>query len=365
MRPRVIGIALLALLLLASVLAWSPWRETSSSSNPVHVFDSSQLKSTVIVPTSYTRIPDGKSAIWCASFQIAWDRLKEHVTRGPIELTGAEALCARLNASSYDETRLGAESYYVNAGWVKDGIIQTIQRDMGQRFPHKTVGLLPQDAQLIAYAYLDVAIGFTRSFDDDTLKFRDSKNQTTSVRAFGIGNSQGGRVGPLRDQVEVLFLDDRDGVETYAIDPDRSSTPYQIVLAQVARRDSLSDAWATVQSSWSARKPTDYRSRPFGQSETFLVPVMNWDLRHHFAELEEKQFKNSGLRGMHISHALQAMRFKIDRTGARLASEAGVAAKSASRDFIFNRPYLLGIMPRGSMLPFFLMWIDNAELMVK
>ena len=41
--------------------------------------DSSELKQTAFVPTLDTPIPDGKSAVWCASFQLAWDKLKSDV----------------------------------------------------------------------------------------------------------------------------------------------------------------------------------------------------------------------------------------------------------------------------------------------
>src|SRR5438552_18000947 len=37
---------------------------------------STSLRQTAIVPTLDTPVPEGKSAVWCASFQLAWDRLK-------------------------------------------------------------------------------------------------------------------------------------------------------------------------------------------------------------------------------------------------------------------------------------------------
>ena len=41
--------------------------------------DSKSLKQSVIIPTLDTPIPEGKNVIWCASFQMAWDRLKNDV----------------------------------------------------------------------------------------------------------------------------------------------------------------------------------------------------------------------------------------------------------------------------------------------
>src|SRR5262245_8297100 len=49
------------------------------STAPPLYFDgnSDRLQQTIIVPTLDSPIPDGKSAIWCVSFQLAWNRLKE------------------------------------------------------------------------------------------------------------------------------------------------------------------------------------------------------------------------------------------------------------------------------------------------
>jgi hypothetical protein len=37
---------------------------------------SEELARTVVVPTLDTALPAGKSAIWCSSFQVAWNRLR-------------------------------------------------------------------------------------------------------------------------------------------------------------------------------------------------------------------------------------------------------------------------------------------------
>src|SRR5260221_11365204 len=65
-------------LLLAFLLVTSSGSEKSASPTPL-TFDGSStaLKATEVVPTLETPIPQGKSAIWCASFQSAWKALEE------------------------------------------------------------------------------------------------------------------------------------------------------------------------------------------------------------------------------------------------------------------------------------------------
>src|SRR4051794_29008496 len=60
---------------------------------PPKSFDgkSMDLAATVIVPTLDTPLPDGTNVIWCASFQAAWDRLKNDAAGEPLQLTTADA----------------------------------------------------------------------------------------------------------------------------------------------------------------------------------------------------------------------------------------------------------------------------------
>ncbi len=67
--------------------------------------------------------------------------------------------------------------------------------------------------------------------------------------------------------------------------------------------------------------------------------------------------------------AFQAIQFRLDRSGAAVASEARMVAKTAAvrwpRQFLFTRPFLILMQKRGAANPFFVMWVDNAELLCK
>ena len=62
----------------------------------------------------------------------------------------------------------------------------------------------------------------------------------------------------------------------------------------------------------------------FGIRDVLLVPNLNWEVRHHFSELEgsDKRLLNAGFSGYRIAKALQTIRFKLDRSGAELSSES-------------------------------------------
>jgi hypothetical protein len=102
-----------------------------------------------------------------------------------------------------------------------------------------------------------------------------------------------------------------------------------------------------------------------------MVPDVTCKLTHHFDELLRGDLANRGWQRYYISEAMQRIEFTLNRTGMTLRSEARIrpATRSASRlaqprDLHFGRPFLLCAKKREpNATPFFLMWVNNTELM--
>lgn len=374
------------LFVLALVLTGSFWiraaqRHGTPYVEPVRVFDgdSELLNESIVIPTLDTPLPAGKNVIWCASFELAWNRLKSDVVKGNVEVAGAEQVAARLNASVASESDLSPESCFATAGWAKDGIGERIRREFAARFPGEPLPEIDPQAVLVAYAYLKAAARFTIPFFDNPAEFAfvDGAGRRTAVSSFGIRIRLDDSVADdrVRKQVEVLYVkrsaspdDDAKGriVPTeFALDPCRTTSPYQIVFAVVPRQDTLAATLADVVSKiehWSPGHAVE-----FGALDVLLVPNMFWKITHHFRELEgrERKLLNPGFEGLWIETALQTIEFKLDRSGAELASESGVAIAAIPTHYVFDRPFLVYMKKRDAARPFFVMWVDNAELLCK
>jgi hypothetical protein len=327
---------------------------------------SDKLERTVIVPTLETKLPAGKSAIWCATLSLAWKQLEKDVAKEPLAVEGAEELANDL--SKTPDADLLPEHYYVAAGFHEDGIMDRIRRELPAKFPKAPLPpsrLAPRPAAALAYAYLETSIRFTYAFKDidKPLAFKDSKGRPSSVKAFGIreeDKDQGETT--YRSQVKVLF---RDGDE-FAIDLSHATRPYQIVLARIEKKATLKETleYTNVRI---AEAPAKKQNPSFGKGAILGVPNMDWAVEHHFKELEGKNLHNRALpAGSFIQEATQFMKFKIDRRGAAFSSGAWLGADwngSHPEDFRFDRPYLMVLKKRDAAHPFFVMWVDNAELM--
>jgi hypothetical protein len=336
---------------------------------------SDKLKQTVIVPTLDSPIPEGKSAIWCASFQLAWKRLKDDVTQGPVQLANAQPLADRLNRADLSEDDLDPSAVYAAAGLAKDGIGERIQTEMARRFPNVPKPELDvPPAGAVAYAYLAASAKYDYPFfeNDERFLFTDSTGKETAVGSFGIRKKDDYAYRRLRQQVQVLYCP-REAIMSgkeipeFVLDPCKTSQPNQIVLARVSRKATLAETLANVDQKIATQLPPDTIVSELHPRDTLLVPNIAWKISHRFKELEgkDKQILNPGLQGLYLDTASQTAQFRLDRSGAELAAESKVFVKPGVSFFHLNRPFLLYMKKRGGKHPFFVLWVDNAELLEK
>jgi len=334
----------------------------------------SGLKQTAVVATLDTPAPKGRNAIWCGSFQLAWNRLRAEVIGEPVRVRNAEDVAARLNAATFADADLPAGSFYAAAGKVSDGITQTIRSEMAKRFPGvdpPTFGDPGSDG-LVAYAYLKAAAKFTVPYFDRPGgdAFTDSTGRKTQVRTFGLFKT-GSEVeinDRLAEQIEVLYCkvdEETHRLREFALDLCRTSQPNQLIVACVEPGASLAETLAGLDAKIAAWAPEDRRG--FTSHDTLAVPVLHWKISHRFRELEgaDKVLDNPRWSGYWIARAHQTIEFRLDRSGAAVASESNVYAAAMPRNYLFTRPFLIVMKKRGTAAPFFVMWVDNAELLCR
>jgi len=250
---------------------------------------------------------------------------------------------------------------------------------MREKFPDEPV---PQfgpmsDDWAVAFAYLQAMIKFTHPFGKiERLPFTDSVGNRTGVAGFGC-ESHDVSGEPSRRQVEILYYASPRNTATgrypmkaeFAVDLCKSSRPYQIVLACVEQRNTLgetvSDLWQKIskylpREKYPTGEPFSGYNATLETGEALMVPEMFWKISHHFKELEGHDLVGVGP----IMEASQMIRFRMDRFGVVLKSEARfAAAREIARSFVFDGPFLLYMQRRGGDRPFLVMWVDNAEML--
>jgi len=340
------------------------------------VGDSNALEQTAILPTLDSPCPRNRNLIWCSSFQLAWNRMKDDVIGAPVHVVGAEELADRLNSAGQSRADLEPDSFYAAAGRVEEGIISKVRKDMAAKFPSHAVPdfsrIVGTPRAILAYSYLTANVPFKYPFRQvkDGFSFTDSQGVETEVGAFGAWGLLR-QYRKMREQVEILyFREDRSTSNRdlqsneFAVDLCRHSQPYQVVVAVVELKDSLAQTLDyTRRQITDAKQSKDYeRTSSLDKVDILVVPEMFWKIGHRFAELIGKEVANADP-AMPIIDARQEIKFRLDRYGAMLESESTLTVSASPRYFHFNRPFLVYMKKRDREQPFFVMWVDNAELL--
>jgi hypothetical protein len=332
---------------------------------PSFIGTSDRLQRTAVVPTLETPLPVGKSVIWCATLALAWQEMEKALHSGPVALEGAEDVGRAL--SSLPDVGLLPEDHYLAAGLVGDGILDRIRREMPARFPGVPIPDLPAAGpdHLLAYAYLQASVRYEFAFRDSEkpLQFHDSQGRVTPVKAFGIRKRDEHQGKPtFRGQVRILF---REGDE-FAVDLSQNTRPYQVVVARMERKATIRATLADLEERI-ARAPRKKLDPNLSDGAILLVPNMTWRVEHRFGHLEGRRLHNPALPANSLLEwAFQLIEFKLDRHGAVLASHAEsmiLVDGAPEEDFLLDRPYLIIMRRRDLQTPFFVMWVDNAELL--
>ena len=61
--------------------------------------------------------------------------------------------------------------------------------------------------------------------------------------------------------------------------------------------------------------------------------------------------------------AQQDILFRLNRSGAELKSEMRMYTLGGPTYYLFDRPFLVCLRKREAEHPYFVMWVDNAELL--
>ena len=117
-----------------------------------------------------------------------------------------------------------------------------------------------------------------------------------------------------------------------------------------------------------AHPNSQHKEHRFLATESLVVPKLTLSVSRSYSELVGRDVGGTNL---HISSALQVIKFRLDETGLIVESEAvnifddepSPASRPGKRRFVFDRPFLIYLSERNADQPYFAAWIENAALM--
>jgi hypothetical protein len=332
---------------------------------------SDQLKQTIIAAHMEEEIEPGNNLIYCSTFQIAWNMLQDSIIEEEIELSGDPRIARMLNKQRSTAKDVSEDCYVAMVGELTEEFLQKIndalQEKFGDQAPEEVKeAILPNMPQIFSYAYLYKNLQFPHEFEslEKPVHFH-SRDTVTDVKAFGIEKLSDANK-ELGEQVQVIEYEREAGYasapKSFIVGLESKSENDQIILACVEPEANLLQTIQKV--SQKVKKASFGSLKP---DETLQIPKLDFNVDHSFSELTNREFLNEGWEGWFISKATQWIRFKLNEKGAVLKSEARIVMLKGpiSRRFVFDKPFLIYLKQKDAEYPYFAMWVDNTELLMK
>lgn len=332
-----------------------------------------ELSRTEVMPVTSEPLQPNVSQLWCASFQISWNQLKQRVG-GDVVLLGGSRIADALNQYSMPENLLSEEAVFLAQTDGRKESDEQMLNQLHQKFPAVDLDLseFPDENEwrIRLLSVIRKQMPFEAVFDrfNTPLGFRADVS-AASVRSFGHrpGDASGDHA-VYPSQVMVLDdLGDHDFVIQLNTVGDQAD---QIILAHVEAGQTLQSTWDSVRNR--IDHPNSLHVRPVLQAnETLQVPILDFSLRKQFTEL------NAPVEGFgdpaRIEFAVMEIRLRLDETGADFmsAGEMGVVGEFGDdeydahriRRFVFDKPFFVALKEPAVEAPYFMAWIANDELM--
>ncbi len=341
---------------------------------PPAVSGNSQTYPTVrFCPTLSSSFDPKRNALWCASFQLAWQQLSDEVLKGPVKVVPANPVVDELNAAPFSKMWIPDGCAFAAAGYGDKGIVKRIEEGM-KAFPDANVPNFKEykgKKCLVSFGYLTSDVLFRAPFLDKPtgLDFTALDGTVWPVKGFGVLQKDYGRVYE-REQVTVLYYassTDNQPAE-FALDLCKYSQPSQLVVACVKPEATLQATLEALEAKMKGWNPEEEKDRHLQDEDDLLVPTLGLSLLHSYDEILGAMLANPVRgQGWPFVRAEQKVDFLLTRWGAQLSSYGVDVALCATmhqyRHFVFDRPFLVYMKKRGEKTPYFAMWVADTTFM--
>lgn len=302
------------------------------------------------------------NTMWCGTFQLIWNDLKNEVAKQDIVFTPQTDLANKLNKGDFTTNDVSDRSYYKKWGTPSISLKQEIEKAIQDKFS-ETSDILdlfnweeagPED--IFLYTMLKKEFNFIQEFDDlGTADFKDQKD----IAYFGTGGESSEE---LRNQVQVVYYDNADHFAILLETKEKE----QVMLV----KNPEGTTFHQIEESIKAKKENYTGKSTLQEGETLKIPNIKVNEMKEFKEVEGKPFYFSDGNSYYIDQAIQTIQFELDKKGGKIKSEAGMMVNKMAllpneeekREFILDDTFAIFLQEEGKENPYFAAKIDDMSL---
>lgn len=312
-----------------------------------------ELTSTEGITTALT-IEDEitNDTIWCGTFQLIWNDLKNDLAKQDIVFTPQLEVVENLNKETFTIKDISEEYYYKKVGTPSLALKEEIEKAIKDKF-NETSDILddfewenrdPKDYFL--YAMLKKEFKFEKAFEELS---NDTFGEYENIKYFGIKSSD---KDELRKQVNVLYYNSEDD---FAIKLNTKQED-EVILCKNPEGKSFNEIFKNI-----TDKEKSYTgNKNLIEGEKLKVPNIKLKEKTEFTEIQDKPYEFSNGDIYSIEKAIQTIEFELDRTGGKIKSEAGIMNKAESameidepREFYIDDTFAIFLIEKDKEVPYF------------
>lgn len=290
--------------------------------------------------------------IWCGTFQLIWNDLKNDLAKQDIIFTPQLKVVENLNKETFTTKDISEEYYYKKLGTPSLELKKEIEKAIKDKF-NETSDILdefewgnrnPKDYFL--YAMLKKEFKFEKAFEKLS---NGSFGEYDNIEYFGIKSSD---KDELRKQVNVLYYDSEDN---FAIKLNTKQKD-EIILCKNPEGKTFNEIFKNI-----TDKEKSYTgNKNLVEGEKLKVPNIKLKEKTEFTEIQDKPYLFSNGDVYSIEKAIQTIEFELDRTGGKIKSEAGIMNKAESampidepRKFYIDDTFAIFLIEEDKQDPYF------------
>ena len=293
-----------------------------------------------------------RNTIWCGTFQLIWNDLKNDIAKQDISFSPQLKMVENLNKETFTTKDISEKYYYKKIGIPTIALKQEIEKAIQDKFNEKSDILDSFDwngkteEDYFLYAMLKKEFQFKKTFDE----FENGKfGVYDDVKYFGIKN---GKDKKQRDQITVLYYD---STENFAIKL-KTKQEDEVILCKNPEGKTFNEIYKNIE-----EKENNFMgNKNIEEKEVVKIPNIKLNEKAEFNELENKPFLFANGNSYLIEKAVQTIQFELDKTGGKIKSEAGMmVAKTAldrpeeKREFVIDDTFAIFLKENGKDNPYF------------
>lgn len=293
----------------------------------------------------FQSLESNTNTLYSPAFRASWTMLVNEILEEKVKLHPTLPLAEELNKYTFDP---GENTEWLTvAGFIEDGIIDKLDRQMNARFKINAPGL--EDARkakegIICYSYLRINALFEKVFEEFKWNFQLGDAEE-SIQCFGVSKGNSEDKEALRRQ---LIINDYRNPDDFILRLLPSDQNLEIIITEMNPGENIYETIMEID----RRINESFNHHPSGGDE-LIIPKISLNHTHSYEELLSRYLQNKGFEEYFFAAASQGINLSLDQSGAIAEVSGKILLKKgpAPRIYAIDRPFLLLIREVGNEEP--------------